>query len=518
MMQHPKLSQLLEAHKGSPESLEKAFEQQWRIRDGYFARPETILDLLSSYDEYLRTKGRSGGRQLDGQGTFNEFRRYYDEEPFERIAKIAKEVDRNAPGRTTEDSSSSTATTSLADFTVDMPDLEALREDLARHKDVQDRVKYYCHDERGRAALMAFDAIIGNTRQINAAATFHTSERNVGFQTHLRSKRDIRKVRQMQEAERGAELKGSRRLKFMFKPNQAAARAMPLQYLLEKTQDDRADQAFHDEVFRRKQKLPPGTYDYYREKAKESSVSPHPSAFAGELRANDVRIRLAEEAGAKKVGAIPTRRSAPGATMFSGAPLRMDSRDQLQSREAAKDAAKIVLHLLAEQKRADLDSTELGHGELASTERAPLPTESVEHVMEIMRREMPATRAWLEQRGILVVENTTRGNNCLISALLQHATGDYGKDKHVAEAADLRRRIVEKFDSVQEGDMLYGDNVVFQTLLGWINEAKGRNMNVVFVRPQAGAVPFVLPVTGKEGDEMVAILQGPNHFEALIKG
>ncbi|HET9645056.1 MAG TPA: hypothetical protein VFP68_17255 [Burkholderiaceae bacterium] len=511
MMQHPKLAQLLEANKGSPDSLKKAFEAEPRIRDNYFGRPGTIVDLLTTYDEYLRAKGEAGGRPLDNSTTFNEFRRYYDEEPFSRIAKISKEVKRNAPGQKIEDSSLSMAVSSLANINFEMPDLEALRADLAQLHNAGERVNYYCRTERGRAALIAFDAIISNTRQINSAAMFHTYESDVGFRTHLRRKSEFRKTRQMDEAEHGAKLEGLRRMKFMFTPNRAAARAMPLEELLAKTQEDEAKQVFHDEVFRRKQKLPSGTYKYYRAKA-QSSASARPSAVDEEPGRSDLRTHSARQAAAEMGVAIPSRQSVAGGMASSQASVGMDLQAQLRSTAAANDAAEILLALFDEQTRGHLAVTKARTDHVAA-----LPADDRQRVVEVMWQNMPTTRAWLGERGIRVVENTSNRNNCLISALLQHATGDYGRDSHIREAAVLRARLVRQFDSVREGDMLYDDDEVFRTLVTWINQEKGRNMKVVFVRPGPDGVPFCLPVSVEEGDEMVGILQGPDHFEALIK-
>ena len=132
---------------------------------------------------------------------------------------------------------------------------------------------------------------------------------------------------------------------------------------------------------------------------------------------------------------------------------------------------------------------------------------------ERMRRLMLLTRSRLAGLGIRVVPNGGQGNDCLIRALLQLATGDHAHN-HAERAAVYRAELVREFPQMGPDDMLSADDPAFAWLVARINADTHRSMNVLIVQPGEGGRPVILPAN-RTGDDDVALLQGPDHYEAL---
>lgn len=120
---------------------------------------------------------------------------------------------------------------------------------------------------------------------------------------------------------------------------------------------------------------------------------------------------------------------------------------------------------------------------------------------------------WLEQNNIEAVTNNGYGLNCLIIALLQHATGGYGNEFEpalAAEAQKIRRKL-----NIDDG-MLYSDDTTASKIVGAINADHHTNMVLVEVQADEAGQPVIpiLPDQLSERDRVVVWQKG-NHFEAL---
>lgn len=127
-------------------------------------------------------------------------------------------------------------------------------------------------------------------------------------------------------------------------------------------------------------------------------------------------------------------------------------------------------------------------------------------------------RAWLAERGIETVPNSGSGMNCLLIALLQHATGRYDAESEpelAEEAETCRRFLAQQHPEIESLDrMLYADEPAIRSALQYINVRCDAHLDVHWVEPHADGHP-VRWLRSSTGDEPVAIVRFGNHFEAL---
>ncbi|TKC91493.1 type III effector protein [Trinickia terrae] len=187
MMQHPKLQSVLDQAGEVPDGLRALFDANPRVRDGYFASPDTIVEVVSRYAAYLDAKRAAAAqnRPLAGEPLVNEFHRYYATGPFARAAEVASQTELHAPGTTAHGAEPFETPAPLADD-IDLSgvDLGAARRRLQATQTIGERAAYFCGE--GRSLLDAFAKIVGNTRAVNSAAMFHVGERSTGIETKLR--------------------------------------------------------------------------------------------------------------------------------------------------------------------------------------------------------------------------------------------------------------------------------------------------------------------------------------------
>lgn len=193
------------------------------------------------------------------------------------------------------------------------------------------------------------------------------------------------------------------------------------------------------------------------------------------------------------------------------------ARDNLRAVDAAAEVARIIRSL---QTWNGAPGGPLVEGSIAPTPafrfapaRAAQGRRFFAEEFERMRRLMVPTRRRLSDEGIRVVPNGGQGNDCLIRALLQHATGDYERN-HAERAAAYRDEMRQAFPQLGASDMLVPDDPAFAWLVARINADRGRSMNVLIAQPGEGGRPVIIP-TNRTGDDDVVLLQGPTHFEAL---
>ncbi|HEV3423860.1 MAG TPA: type III effector protein [Paraburkholderia sp.] len=233
MMQHPKLAGLLEqAEHDDADGLKRLFEQNPRVRNGYFGHSQTIVEVVSRYADYLRVKTEAAarGQSLENTPMVNEFQRYYATQPFARVAEIARQVEAYAPGKTAGGAAPDEPPVPLGnDIEIGNLDLDAARRHLQTLDTVDQRADYFCGE--GRPLLDAFAAIVGNTRAINSAALFHVEPRNTGIQTALRDEAALHRhndrIAAARDGRRAAGGLGER-VKTALRPYEALVKALPL--------------------------------------------------------------------------------------------------------------------------------------------------------------------------------------------------------------------------------------------------------------------------------------------------
>ncbi|EAP70802.1 Hypothetical Protein RRSL_00271 [Ralstonia solanacearum UW551] len=125
---------------------------------------------------------------------------------------------------------------------------------------------------------------------------------------------------------------------------------------------------------------------------------------------------------------------------------------------------------------------------------------------------------WFNARGIVAAPNSgATGMDCLIIALLQHASGRYdaAAEPLLAEQArHYREALSQAHPEIQRDDrMLYDDEPAIRTLLQMLNERYRVSMDLQLVLPMPNG-PVRLPGKGA-GDHPVGIVLFGNHFQAL---
>jgi len=139
--------------------------------------------------------------------------------------------------------------------------------------------------------------------------------------------------------------------------------------------------------------------------------------------------------------------------------------------------------------------------------------EAIRRAVADMERGNMKFGQWLGRNNIEAVSNSGVGLNCLIIALLQHATGAYEsafEPNLAAQAAQLRQQL-----GIEAG-MLYSDDTAASQIVEAINTMYGTRMVPVEVQADEQGLPVISTPLEQipEGDRVV-IWQRGNHFEAL---
>ena len=129
---------------------------------------------------------------------------------------------------------------------------------------------------------------------------------------------------------------------------------------------------------------------------------------------------------------------------------------------------------------------------------------------------------WMKANNISVAKNRGQNNNCLLLALLQHATGNYHENswEGLEERAQLLRdAMVARYNDIKQGDLLLADCEAVQWAIGEINREYRRDLRLHTVVVQSnsvsGEVTPAIDYADSKGNEPVAVLWSGHHFEAL---
>ncbi|TAM85172.1 hypothetical protein EPN42_16030 [bacterium] len=233
MMQHPKLTALLDTPGSrSPARLKALLDENPRVRDGYLGTSTTIVETVSRYADFLQAKAEAAERgvPLAEQPMINEFHRYYAQEPFARVADIARRVESHAPGSTAMGAQPLNTLAPLSEpVSLNGIDLAKAKDDLGKMTTVAERVEYFAGD--GRPLLDKFAEIVSNTRAINSAAMFHTNKGEIGMVTELRDEKGLRRQNARTEAAIGGKASTGLggRIRNLFQPVSASVAALPME-------------------------------------------------------------------------------------------------------------------------------------------------------------------------------------------------------------------------------------------------------------------------------------------------
>lgn len=142
-----------------------------------------------------------------------------------------------------------------------------------------------------------------------------------------------------------------------------------------------------------------------------------------------------------------------------------------------------------------------------------------------LRSKSNAWREWLKKEGIVRIENSKSGNNCLLMSLLQHASGNYdatAMEEHRTTAQKLRADMLAKeFGGIEANNYLLPESDGVKWAIKQINLLYGRNLRLVTVQlagdhnTKNGFTP-VIAHDADCGTEPVAVFAAGDHFEALI--
>lgn len=517
MLRHPQIAGLMDrAEAGGPAELRRLFDEFPRIKMAYFSRADTLLSTLQRAQDYAHAK--AGGR-LDPDRPLNAIDRLFNTGAFKRAAEVANHAKHHAPGSTANgDDPFEQAPTPLSDGfdALHMPDLAAARTRLDGLRTADERADFFCSPE-GFPLLQAYRQVMDNICGIKNSVFFHTSkDRPYGFKAVIRDP----KLRAAAEGEK--KLKDKRRKALNGEPagrrwfstmsqREAGARGLGLSHLKilarNPTLGDKEAAAVRRELVRRGRMLGVSVDGLM---GMESGPPP------AKVQHNP--------ASSTKAPAVRSSDSSPRQ------PARIHSlftsglwRSAFDSHGAAQ-AARVLrgLPLWGGEDGSDAESVQ---GDVVRSSRAPLnPSEqrraqaALGSARDYINQEsMPATRAWLAQRGIMVAHNNGGDNkvDCLIIALLQHAKRDYGDVEHAALAKECRDHLKTLHPGLGN-QMLYPDDQAFVDLVAYVNQKFGRRMQVLIAMPGPDGHPVMLPTipTGSP-DDLVVLLQGAMHYEAL---
>jgi len=124
--------------------------------------------------------------------------------------------------------------------------------------------------------------------------------------------------------------------------------------------------------------------------------------------------------------------------------------------------------------------SELSDQRVASKNRTRIRAVFAEHVKALVGNNLNGNFQRLMKENNIVSTNVSgNGNNCLIHAFLQHATGQYNK-AFFPEAAEIREKLQEKFPSLRPGEMLHYDNIATLRILEIIEEMFNIELRICF--------------------------------------
>lgn len=127
-------------------------------------------------------------------------------------------------------------------------------------------------------------------------------------------------------------------------------------------------------------------------------------------------------------------------------------------------------------------------------------------------------RDWLSSHGFDIRSNKGNGNNCLIIAMLQHASGDYHSE-HAAQARHYRKLLAERSGGEEKtSNALFSDDELTRWLVAQINRDFFGSRHELylkfrFVTADLDGKPAVR--TTGEGSRVAGIVDMAGHYEAF---
>ncbi|WP_213106047.1 ankyrin repeat domain-containing protein [Candidatus Protochlamydia amoebophila] len=155
----------------------------------------------------------------------------------------------------------------------------------------------------------------------------------------------------------------------------------------------------------------------------------------------------------------------------------------------------------------------------SSTKDESLPNEEhfrAEQAVAAHRKELfqneEKFREWMSNNGLYSTEVSGDGLNCLINALIQHATGQY-RQRNFKFATNIRKKIDREFPN--HSLMLNDDDKRTIRVLELVNEEYNTNLLVCFVQANEQGLPAITSNIGDEEGNPVVIWNQAAHYVSL---
>lgn len=162
------------------------------------------------------------------------------------------------------------------------------------------------------------------------------------------------------------------------------------------------------------------------------------------------------------------------------------------------------------------------------TPAEPIPAELIsamevspaDQMYSAMRPSVRRFRAWATENGLEIVPSSSFNNNCMLHALMKHASGNYSADFR-DEAIALKAELVKEFPDEVENEraMLPAntDSALFDYVLQKINKMFNTNMEVCVVQAGINGLPIMQEqLEDSPGKTPVVLFNSGAHYEAIV--
>jgi hypothetical protein len=223
----------------------------------------------------------------------------------------------------------------------------------------------------------------------------------------------------------------------------------------------------------------------------------------------------------KKERALETAKKDKSAGVLNEQPSQAKRPPQMSALKAGSGSNKLVEILRAEPWGESSDPFEWFRDDQVKEAKSSVSHPWDQNALNDLKNYTPATDKWFKENNYAVAENSGKGMNCLLLALLQQAKGEFYVE-HKELAQEIRDELVKKHQIQQEGMLeAFPGEPVFEDAVRMINEKLGTQLDPVIVYPTESGHPE------KAANEKIDIgsvknlivygRNGVRHFEAVRK-
>lgn len=514
MLRFSDLKQMLDLGKKDDASLSEMFGANPRIKNQYFGNPDLFIKLIDKHQEYQSIS--KAGYDISTMTMPNEFFWYFEQEPYKRAATMANEVAHFAPGSTTDNSDPfarepENLLTQIRSMTLpDGVNWEKEKAAISQLSSVEQRLAYF-ESPNGRHVFNHFVNIIDVTKQVNSAAMVHAEHRKDGFSIkipHAEIAKEVTDAITRMDARHSSEKGLFDKLKSAVADIKRPERKTLRELKPRELEIISKNMTVSDRV----------RVEAFKELAKRSAlIKTAPLEKKTEVPGSFKSMEKTSEAS-KNISSLQ-KNFINGTQQEKNVSVSESVKSPYDAKGATTAATKIIAMQGVAFGNQGSDANKLVAGSILPTPRSQAGTSSgiratqaIAEERERMAKLMPKVESWMKARNIAIVPNNGDGLNCLIISLLQHATKDYAS-QHTEMAGKLRTAVQKKFPDVGN-NMLYSDDIVFKSLVNFINKKFDADMNVLIVQPDENGTPVVLPFNPTGKNDVVIIQQGA-HYEAV---